>query len=132
MTDNFDDLYSAWVNDLTKLSKKWSGDVQEAMEGYVDSVMRDAFDPQKFMDFIRRSGVNFTGLPGAMKGQEQTAVDPYRILGLDRSASDEEVKKRYRALAHKLHPDTSGEKGTECFFQMVQIAYEVIKRERGW
>jgi len=66
-----------------------------------------------------------------MKGQEQTAVDPYRILGLDRSASDEEVKKRYRALAHKLHPDTSGEKGTECFFHMVQAAYELIRRERG-
>jgi hypothetical protein len=131
MTDNFDDLYNAWVNDLTKLSKKWSGDVQGAMEGYVDSVMRDAFDPQKFMDFIRRSGVDFTGFPGAMKGQEQTAVDPYRILGLDRSASDEEVKKRYRALAHKLHPDTSGEKGTECFFHMVQAAYELIRRERG-
>jgi hypothetical protein len=38
-------------------------------------------------------------------GQTQAAFDPYQVLGLDQSASDEEVKKRYRELLFKLHPD---------------------------
>jgi DnaJ-class molecular chaperone len=95
--------------------------------------MRDAFDPQKFMEFLRKSGVDFTGFAGAMKGQQgQTMADPYWILGLDRSASDEEVKKRYNELIQRLHPDRSGTEGTSRFFQMVQIAYEAIRKERGW
>jgi len=62
----------------------------------------------------------------------QSGLDPYRILGLDRSASDEEIKKRYRELLHKLHPDTAGVEGTGFLLQMVLTAYETIKRERGW
>ena len=31
--------------------------------------------------------------------------DPYKVLGLERGASDEEVKKAYRRLAKKYHPD---------------------------
>lgn len=132
MSDKFDDLYKAWLDDLGNLSGKWSGDFQSAVEGYVDSVMRDAFDPQKFMEFLRKSGVDFTGISGGAKGQGQPAADPYRILGLDRSATDDEVKKRYRELARKLHPDTSGTEGTSMFFQMVQVAFEMIRRERRW
>jgi DnaJ-class molecular chaperone len=91
--------------------------------------MRGAFDPRQFMEFLRNSGVDFTGLLGALQGQ--TAADPYRILRLDKTATDDEVKARYRELAHKLHPDVSGTEGTSLFFQMVQAAFEAIKRERG-
>ena len=33
--------------------------------------------------------------------------DPYKVLGLERGASDEEVKKAYRRLAKKYHPDAN-------------------------
>ena len=59
-------------------------------------------------------------------------IDPYRVLGLDKTASDEQVKTRYRELVRKLHPDTSGTEGTSLFFQMVLAAYQVIKEERRW
>ena len=71
------------------------------------------------------------GKMSGMMGQ-QPGVDPYRILGLERSASDDEVKKRYRELVHVLHPDKSGTPGTGLFFQMVTAAYEQIKKEKGW
>jgi len=59
-------------------------------------------------------------------------LDPYQALGLNRSASDEAVKKRYRELLFKLHPDTAGVEGTAFLLQMVLAAYEMIKEERGW
>lgn len=133
MTEKFDELYKTWVGDLNKLGKEWHRGFQETVEDYVDSVMRGAFDPRQFMEFLRSSGVDFTGLLGALQGQQgQTAADPYWILGLDKTATDEEVKTRYRELARKLHPDVSGTEGTARFFQMVGAAYEAIKRERGW
>ncbi len=55
----------------------------------------------------------------------------YRMLGLDRSASDQEIKRRYRDLAKRLHPDVAGEETTHLF-QIVQAAYEEIAKERGW
>jgi len=75
-------------------------------------------------------GFDMGKMPGMM-GQ-QPVVDPYRILGLERSACDEEIKKRYRDLVHVLHPDKSGTPGTGLFFQMVTAAYERIRKERGW
>ena len=66
-----------------------------------------------------------------MMGQ-QPGVDPYRVMGLERSASDNEIKKQYRELLHILHPDKSGTPGTGLFFQMVTAAFEAIRRERGW
>jgi DnaJ-domain-containing protein 1 len=56
----------------------------------------------------------------------------YAILGLERTASDEEVKHRYREILMKIHPDTAGVKGTGFLTQMVVEAYHQISRERGW
>lgn len=61
----------------------------------------------------------------------------YRILGIEPSATDEEVKKAYRKMAVKYHPDkvaTLGEdiqKAAEEKFKAVSSAYEAICRERG-
>jgi DnaJ-domain-containing protein 1 len=66
-----------------------------------------------------------------MMGQ-QPGVDRYRILGLERTASDNEIKRRYRELMHVLHPDKSGTPGTTIFFQMVNAAFQSISKEKGW
>ena len=61
----------------------------------------------------------------------------YRILGISPEATDEEVKKAYRRMAVKYHPDkvaTLGEdvqKAAEEKFKAVSQAYEAICRERG-
>jgi curved DNA-binding protein len=53
--------------------------------------------------------------------------DYYEILGLTRSADAGEIKRAYRKLARKFHPDVSKEKNAEDKFKEVQEAYEVLR-----
>ena len=53
--------------------------------------------------------------------------DYYEILGLTRDADADEVKRAYRKLARKFHPDVSKEKNAEEKFKQVQEAYEVLR-----
>lgn len=53
--------------------------------------------------------------------------DYYKILGVDRKATSEQIKQAYRRLARKYHPDVSKEKNAEEQFKNVQEAYEVLK-----
>lgn len=53
--------------------------------------------------------------------------DYYSILGVARDASQDDVKKAYRKLARKYHPDVSKELGAEEKFKEVAEAYEVLK-----
>ncbi len=53
--------------------------------------------------------------------------DYYEVLGLTRSADADEVKRAYRKLARKFHPDVSKEKNAEAKFKEVQEAYEVLR-----
>jgi len=53
--------------------------------------------------------------------------DYYATLGVDRGASEEEIKKAYRKLARKYHPDVSKEPNAEERFKEVAEAYETLK-----
>jgi len=52
------------------------------------------------------------------------ATDYYKILGVEKNATDDEIKKAYRKLAHKYHPDKSG--GDEAKFKEINSAYQVL------
>jgi len=56
--------------------------------------------------------------------------DYYKILGVDRDISQAELKKSYRKLARKYHPDVSKEKNAEERFKEVNEAYEVLGDEK--
>ncbi len=53
--------------------------------------------------------------------------DYYASLGLERNASNADIKKAYRKLAHKYHPDVSKEPGAEANFKEIAEAYQTLK-----
>lgn len=63
-------------------------------------------------------------------------LDPYSILGVSRNASDEEIKKAYRRLSRKYHPDANinnpNKAQAEEKFKEVQQAYDQIIKEREY
>ena len=67
----------------------------------------------------------------------KSADNAYKILEIEKSVTDDEVKKAYRTMAKKYHPDRVNnedeaiKKGAEEKFKEVQIAYETIQKERG-
>src|SRR5437763_4151688 len=53
--------------------------------------------------------------------------DYYKVLGVGKGASDEEIKKAYRKLARKYHPDqNAGDKQAEERFKEISQAYDVL------
>lgn len=60
--------------------------------------------------------------------------DPYNVLGLERGASDDEIKKAYRTLSRRYHPDANinnpNKAQAEERFKEVQQAYDAIQREK--
>ena len=90
---------------------------------------------QKIATMLGVSAVEFE----SVKNMFYRNVDSYyKILGVESSVTDEEVKKAYRKMAISFHPDkvaTMGEeyqKGAKEKFQQIQDAYEAIKKRRGF
>ncbi|KAF2813880.1 DnaJ-domain-containing protein [Mytilinidion resinicola] len=80
------------------------------------------------------SGAGHNGNASPAAGELK--VSYYELLGVERTASDEEIKKAYRKKALELHPDRNYDdvERTTALFAEVQVAYEILsdKNERAW
>ena len=63
-------------------------------------------------------------------------LDPYSVLGVSRNATDEEIKKAYRKLSRKYHPDANiknpNKDQAEAKFKEVQKTYQLLMKEREY
>ena len=107
-------------------------------------------DPNEVFNEIPSLKAQVRGLSATAKGIAKTAgtagapipipdinEEAKKILEIEKSVTDDEVKKAYRTMAKKYHPDRVNnedeaiKKGAEEKFKEVQIAYETIQKERG-
>ena len=65
-----------------------------------------------------------------LKDKEFMSSSLYETFGLQKGASSDEIKKAYRRLARKYHPDINKEKGAEDKFKEINAAYEVLSDEK--
>ena len=80
---------------------------------------------------------DFQSIKAMFVKEANVSENAYKILGVDPNASDEDVKKAYREMAKKNHPDLVSNLGEEVRqaaekkFQRINEAYETIKKQRG-
>ena len=102
---------------------------------------RQRFDPRTDSRFGRSGQEQFSGRSRS-NSQDQSSEtgslwDPYRILGVSRNASAEEIKHAYRELANKYHPDKLEHLGDEFKilaekrFKEIQQAYQELTGKGG-
>ena len=115
---------------IENLQQRILGMINEEMQSLVDDLLKGLVRPEKILELLQSMGLDASALSGMMGGSG--SFDAYHVLGLNRSATDEEVRQRYRELAKILHPDKSGTQATSKFFEIVQRAYDLIRLERGW
>ena len=89
---------------------------------------------QRISSYFRISSIEFEQIKSLFY---KDVLSYYKVLGIDESASNDEVKKAYRKMAIKHHPDKFSQLGEEQQkaaknkFQKIQEAYEHIKKERS-
>jgi len=91
---------------------------------------------EKINQIAQALGIRFSDIESIKAMFVKSADNAYKILEITSEATDEEVKKAYRAMAKKFHPDKLQTKdpalikGAQEKFQEVQKAYETIRKAR--
>ena len=133
--DLFPDFYAigwGWLDDLILLYLLWR---------YLNAVSKKQFNAKKFYQQFygnqssNRSSEKKTHDTRSKFEEKDRPKDPYQVLNISRNASPEEIKKAYRQLANKYHPDKLlhlGEefrKLAEQRFKEIEEAYRELKNK---
>lgn len=91
---------------------------------------------QTIAGYLRISSADYQRI-ASFYVKTSSSIDAFTVLGISRSDSNEEIKKAYRSLARKYHPDRVAHQGethrkaAEEKFKNIQEAYEEVKRQKG-
>ena len=69
------------------------------------------------------------GGPSESKGEDADTEEYYDLLGVEKSASESQIKRAFRKLALKHHPDRGGD---EELFKRITEAHDVLSRTAAW
>lgn len=89
-------------------------------------------------DIARKLGIPQVDFDSVKNMFYRDVNSDYKVLGVNSDATDDEVKKAYRQMAIKFHPDKVAQmgeefqKGAKEKFQKIQDSYEAIKKQRGF
>jgi len=112
---------------ITKMQQRILKVMTEEFQGLINDFLKDTLDPSRLMQFISSIGIDISQIPGIIT--QQPSFDPYQVLGLDPTATDEEIDKRYKDIMSKIHPDRAG-KEMNFLASIVNTAYELIRKRR--
>lgn len=119
---------------ILKKEDSFTLDEISAIEKIAYSIGINSFDFEELLKTYRKKGANY------QKKFEKEVLhesNPYEILGLPKSATNEEIKKKYHELCKKYHPDVtanlSEKEKEEAKIKIKEIrnAYDKIKKERN-
>lgn len=136
--------FEAYATRIAALAEGDGVFLADVLDGLFHIATADAFVHHLELDYLERVAEIF-GLDrpaferAAARHVRLRGPDPYRVLGLDREVSDDEVKRRWRKLVTENHPDLHFAKGLphEAMalltdrLQEINKAYETIRVERG-
>lgn len=106
------------------------GQMKDNAKSCMDDLLRHALDPESFIRYAASMGIDLSQILNLVERREGS--DAYKVLGLEKTATDEEVKKRYREMLFRFHPDTAEVQGTGHICQKITEAYQQIAKERRW
>lgn len=121
-----DDLLAACENlDSSSSSTGPSGNVKKVSAVKVDD--KDSANP----DGVSNGERNYTDEHVHLVRQIRTKKDYYSILGVEKSCSVEEIRKAYRKLSLKVHPDKNKAPGSEEAFKKVSKAFKCLSEDES-
>lgn len=120
-------------NPLNSVFSKASQDLRSGIESAMlhlkqgmQEYLADTIDLRKLLKMVEGMGIpNIAG----MVGTSIPGLDYYKVLGLEKTASNNEIKQRYREIMNKLHPDKAGQE-MAFLAALVNVAYQTICKER--
>ena len=121
--------FDQWVRDLLdKFQQEFQEGISAHIRRQLQEIVAGMVTPEMLQEMLR--GIDLEALAGFLGGRGGRQPGPYEVLGLDETATDEEVRARYRELVKRLHPDVAGP-GGEHLFKLVSEAYNRIMKSRG-